>query len=89
MGCMYLFELQFSLDRCLAVGLLDYKEDTYNGVLLSHKNEIIPFSPKWVDLETTMQVKKVRQISYITYMWNLKPVIKMNLFTKQRQTHRL
>ena len=31
-----------------------------------------------------------RQISYdITYMWNLKNMIQMNLFTKQKQTHRL
>ena len=31
-----------------------------------------------------------RQISYnITYMWNLKKTIQMNLFTKQKQTHRL
>ena len=31
-----------------------------------------------------------RQISYDTaYMWNLKKMIQMNLFTKQKQTHRL
>ena len=31
-----------------------------------------------------------RQISYdITYMWNLKKMIQMNLFTKQKQTYRL
>ena len=24
----------------------------------------------------------------ITYMWNLKKMIQMNLFTKQKQTHR-
>ena len=30
-----------------------------------------------------------RQISYdITYMWNLKKMIQMNLITKQKQTHR-
>ena len=30
-----------------------------------------------------------RQISYnITYMWNLKKPIQMNLFTKQKETHR-
>ena len=29
-----------------------------------------------------------RQISHdITYMWNLKKMIQMNLFTKQKQTH--
>ena len=31
-----------------------------------------------------------RQIAYnITYMWNQKKMIHMNLFTKQKQTHRL
>ena len=31
-----------------------------------------------------------RQISYdITYIENLKKVLQMNLFTKQKQTHRL
>ena len=30
-----------------------------------------------------------RQITYdITYMWNLKNMTSMNLFTKQKQTHR-
>ena len=30
-----------------------------------------------------------RQIPYdITYMWNLIKMIQMNLFTKQKQTHR-
>ena len=33
---------------------------------------------------------RVRRISYdITYMWNLKKMIQMNLFTKQKWTHRL
>ena len=32
---------------------------------------------------------KGRQISYtITYLWNLKKMIRMNLFTEQKQTHR-
>ena len=31
-----------------------------------------------------------RQISYdISYMWNLRKIIQMNLFTKQKKTHRL
>ena len=30
-----------------------------------------------------------RQLLYIAYMWNLKIMIQMNLFTKQKQTHRL
>ena len=32
---------------------------------------------------------RARQILYdITYMWNLKKIVQMNLFTKQKQTHR-
>ena len=42
----------------------------------------------WMDLENIMLSEiRQRQILYdITYMWNLK--IQMNLFTKQKQTHR-
>ena len=48
----------------------------------------------WMDLETTIlsEVKsdRERQISDdITYTRNLKTMIRMNLFTKQKQTHRL
>ena len=32
---------------------------------------------------------KERQILYdITYMWNLKKMVQMNLFTKDKQSHR-
>ena len=34
--------------------------------------------------------ERERQISYgITYMWNLKTMIQMKLFPKQKQTHKL
>ena len=32
----------------------------YNGILLSHKNEIMPFAATWVDLEVIV-VSEVRQ----------------------------
>ena len=43
-----------------------------------------------MDLEIIiLSEDKQRQISYdITYMWNLKKMIQMNLLTKQKQTHR-
>ena len=35
----------------------------------------------------TKWIKPERQISYITYMWNLRKMIRMNLFTRQEQSH--
>ena len=64
------------------------------GILLSHKkgwNNTIcsnmdgprDYHTKWSKLE------RERQISYdMAYMCNLKKMIQMNLFTKQKQTHR-
>ena len=53
------------------------KEDEihiYDGILLCHKKEIIPFSEIWMDLETIILSEvSERQTSYDnTYMWNLK-----------------
>ena len=53
------------------------KEDVvhiYSGVLLSHKkNEIMPFTAMWMNLEIIILSEvRERKISYvITYMWNL------------------
>ena len=67
----------------------------YNGILLSHQkqwnnaicgnmDELGDYHTKWSKSD------RERQISYdIAYMWNLKKMIQMNLFTKQKQTHRL
>ena len=51
----------------------------------------MPFAAAWTDLEIVILSKSDRekQISYdIAYMWNLKKIIQMNLFTKQKQTYR-
>ena len=54
----------------------------HTGILLSHKkNEIIPFAATWMDLEiiklNEVSQKEERYIpSDITYMWNLKNMIK-------------
>ena len=42
-----------------------------------------------MDLENIMlcQINQ-RQVSYITYMWNLKKTVQMNVHTKQKQIHR-
>ena len=54
----------------------------------------MPFAATWVDLEivilsevTQMEKDKYRMISLICRI--LKKMIQMNLFTKQKQTHRL
>ena len=45
------------------------------------KKEIMPFAARWMDLEMIILSEvSQRQISYdITYMWNLKKKIQMNL----------
>ena len=64
----------------------------YNGILLSHKmNEIGSFVQMWMDLESVMQseVSQTEKDEYhISYTWNLKKRVQMNLFTKQKQSHR-
>ena len=53
------------------------------------KNEIIPFAATWIEIIILSEVNQIKQISQdITYMWNLKNMIQMNLFTKQKQTCR-
>ena len=55
------------------------------------KNEIMPFAATGMDLEfIPLSEVRQRQISYdTTYIWNLKnKMIQLNLFTKQKQTHR-
>ena len=50
----------------------------------------MPFAATWMDPEIIiLREVRQRQISYnITYMWNLIKMIQMNLFIKQKQTHR-
>ena len=50
------------------------------------------FAATWMDLEIIIssEVRQKEKVKYcdITYIWNLKKMIQMNLFTKQKQTHR-
>ena len=49
----------------------------------------MPFAAIWMGLEI-MILNEVSQTEgrQISYMWNLKKIIEINLFTKQKQTHR-
>ena len=69
------------------------KEDVvyiYNGILLSHKrNKIMPFAATWLDLEIII-LSEIRQTNtniVYHYKWNLKKMIQMNLFARQKQIH--
>ena len=46
---------------------------TYNGILATKKNEIMPFATTWIDLKIIILNKvRERQVSYdITYIRNL------------------
>ena len=48
------------------------------------------FAATWMDLEIIIssEVRQKEKYCDITYIWNLKKMIQMNLFTKQKQTHR-
>ena len=44
----------------------------YNGILFSHKKEIMPFSATWMDLGNVILSKTEKDISYdINHTWNL------------------
>ena len=76
---------------CMYVCVCVYTH-THNGILLSHKkNEIMPFAAIWMDSEivilSEVSQTKTNIIWYHLYVES-KKMIEMNLFTKQRQTHR-
>ena len=56
------------------------------------KNEIMPFAATLMDLEIIIlsEVSQTEKDKYhmMSYVWNLKKMIQMNLFTKQKWTYR-
>ena len=61
--------------------------DTMEYYSAMKMNEIMPFAATWMGLEIILSdvSQTERQIAYdITYMWNLKEMRQMNLFTKQK-----
>ena len=71
------------------------KEDVvhvYSGILLSQeKNELMPYIVPWMDLEiiilSEVSQRKTSITQYHLYVES-KKMIQMNLFIKQKQTHR-
>ena len=57
------------------------------------KNEVMPFVAKWLDLEiiilNEVRQRKINSIGYHLYVESLKIMIQVNLFTQQKQTHRI
>ena len=58
----------------------------YNGTLAINKKEMMPFAATWMDLEIIKlsEVSQQRKTYDITYMWNLKKMINMDIYTIQR-----
>ena len=56
------------------------------------KNGIVPFAATWKELDIIIlrEVSQTEKYKYhdITHTWNMKKMIQMNLFTKQKLTHR-
>ena len=62
----------------------------YNGILLSHKkNEILPFAAPWMDLEMVMLTEASQTETNKYHIMSLVCGIEKDLFTKQKQIHRL
>ena len=62
-----------------------YTMEYYSAI---KKNEIMSFAMTWMDLEIVIlsEVSQTKKDKYpdIVYMWNLKKMVQMNLFTKQK-----
>ena len=68
-----------------------YTVEYYSAII---KNEIMSFAATWVDLEviTLSEVSQTKKDKYhiisLTCGISFQKMIQMNLFTKQKQTHR-
>ena len=64
---------------------------TLEYYLAIKKNEIMPFAATWMDLKIILQSEisqtKTNTIQYHVYVES-KTMIQMNLFTKEKQTHK-
>ena len=88
--CCFIIATTWKQPKCLTEKLIKKMQYIYSVEYYSaiKKNEIMPSKGTWMDLEIVIQSEsksdRARQISYdITYMWKLKKMIKVNLFTTQ------
>ena len=52
------------------------------------QNEMLPSAVPWIYLKKNISSEVSQSKNYIIYKQNLRKIIQMNLFTKQKQTHR-
>ena len=68
------------------------KEDVVHIYSAIKKNEIMPLAATWMDLEivilSAISQQRKTNIIYYLHVESKKKKIQMNLFTKQKQTHR-
>ena len=66
---------------------------TMEYYLVLKKNDMMPFAAAWMALEMIMlsevSLKEKDKFHMISLTCRLQKIIQMNLFTKQKQTHRL
>ena len=63
---------------------------TYSGILLSHKNEIMPSAGMWTDLEIILsETRQTNQTSYdFSHMWNLIKKYIRTFYKKKKKSYR-
>ena len=52
------------------------------------KNEMMPFAATWMDLQITILSEVSQRKTNVSLTYESKKTVQMNLFTKQKQTHR-
>ena len=64
---------------------------THSGILATKKNEIMPFGPKWIDLEilTLGETSHTEKDKYhmISHMWNLKKDTNEVIYKTELDSH--